>query len=76
LRRETTVTLRWIVARLQAGSWKSLAAKLHRWRKTQDSPGNASRLLFDPRTLRQTRQRAACGDHPEPAAPVPGLASQ
>ena len=47
LHRETTETLRWNVARLQAGSWKSLAAKLHRWRKTHDSPDNESRLQFD-----------------------------
>ena len=32
LRRETTLTLPWIAARLQAGTWKSLNAKLHRWR--------------------------------------------
>jgi hypothetical protein len=44
LRRETVVTLRWMAARFQAGSWKSPAAKLHRWRKTQDSPDHVSRL--------------------------------
>jgi hypothetical protein len=44
LRRKTTVTLGWIAARLSAGSWKSLAAKLHHWRKTHDSPDNESRL--------------------------------
>jgi len=48
LRRETTLTLPWIAARLQAGSWKSLVAKLHRWRKTHDSSDNESRLWFDP----------------------------
>ena len=30
LRRETTLTLPWIAARLQAGTWKSLNAKLYR----------------------------------------------
>ena len=33
LRRETAVTLGWISHRLHAGTWKSLNAKLHRWRK-------------------------------------------
>jgi hypothetical protein len=37
LRRETTLTLPWIARRLQAGTWKSLNAKLHRWRKTNES---------------------------------------
>jgi REP element-mobilizing transposase RayT len=37
LRRETTLTLPWITTRLQAGTWKSFAAKLHRWRKTHDT---------------------------------------
>ena len=36
LRRETTLTLRWISKRLHAGSWKSLNAKLHRWRKANE----------------------------------------
>jgi hypothetical protein len=45
---ETTVSLRWIAARFQAGSWKSLAAKLHRWRKTHDAPDNASRFYLTP----------------------------
>ena len=36
LRRETTLTLSWIAAWLQAGTWKSLNAKLHRWRKIND----------------------------------------
>jgi len=44
LRRETTLTLRWIAARLHAGSWKSLNAKLHRWRKINEPPENRSRL--------------------------------
>jgi putative transposase len=39
LRRETTLTLPWIAARLQAGTWKSLNAKLYRWRKTHESLG-------------------------------------
>jgi hypothetical protein len=29
--------LPWITARLQAGTWKSLNAKLHRWRKVNES---------------------------------------
>lgn len=37
LRRETTLTLPWIAARLHAGTWKSLNAKLYRWRKTNES---------------------------------------
>jgi hypothetical protein len=37
LRRETTLSLPWIAARLQAGTWKSLNAKLHRWRKANES---------------------------------------
>jgi hypothetical protein len=48
LRRETTVMLRWNAGRLQDSSWNSLGAKLHRWRKTHDSPDNAPRLEFDP----------------------------
>ena len=43
-RRETTVTLCWIAARVPAGSWKSLAAKLHRWRKINEFPEVTSRL--------------------------------
>jgi DNA-directed RNA polymerase specialized sigma subunit len=37
LRRETTRTLPWIAARLQARTWKSLNAKLYRWRKMNES---------------------------------------
>lgn len=37
LRRETTLTLPVIAARLQMGSWKSFRAKLHRWRKAQET---------------------------------------
>ena len=37
LRRETTLTLPWIATRLHAGTWKSLNAKLHRWRKANES---------------------------------------
>jgi len=44
LRRETTLTLPWIAARLRAGTWKSLNAKLHRWRKTNEPRPNESRL--------------------------------
>jgi hypothetical protein len=36
LRRETTVMLRWISQRLRAGTWKSLNAKLHHWRKAYE----------------------------------------
>jgi hypothetical protein len=43
-RRATTVTLRWITARLLAGRWKRFATKLHRWRKNRNSPDNSSRL--------------------------------
>ena len=38
LRRETTLTLPWISARLHMGTWKSLNAKLHRWRKANEIP--------------------------------------
>jgi REP element-mobilizing transposase RayT len=34
LRRETTLTIPAIAARLHLGSWKSFAAKLNRWKKT------------------------------------------
>jgi hypothetical protein len=44
LRRETTLTLPWLAARLHAGTWKSLNAKLHRWRKLNESRENVSRL--------------------------------
>ena len=36
LRRETTLPLPWIAARLHAGTWKSLNAKLYRWRKINE----------------------------------------
>jgi hypothetical protein len=36
LRRETTLTLRWVATRLRLGSWKSASAKLHRWKKSRD----------------------------------------
>jgi REP element-mobilizing transposase RayT len=38
LRRETTLTLPWILARLHMGTWKSLNAKQHRWRKANKIP--------------------------------------
>jgi hypothetical protein len=38
LRRETTQTLPWIALRLHMGTWKSLNAKLHRWRKANERP--------------------------------------
>jgi hypothetical protein len=44
LRRETTLTLPWIAARLHAGTWKSLNAKLHRWRKINEPDENRARL--------------------------------
>ena len=44
LRRETTLTLAWIAARLHTGTWKSLNAKLHRWRKINEFPDDTSRL--------------------------------
>ena len=37
LRRETTLPLPWIAARLHMGTWKSLHAKLHRWRKANEN---------------------------------------
>ena len=39
LRRETTLPLKSIAARLHMGTWKSLNAKLYRWRKTNETPG-------------------------------------
>ena len=36
VRRETTMTMRWLAVRLHLGSWKSFAAKLHRWRKANE----------------------------------------
>ena len=44
LRRETTLTLSQITARLHTGTWKSLIAKLHRWRKINELPKDRSRL--------------------------------
>lgn len=44
LRRETTLTLPWMSARLHAGTWKSLNAKLQRWRKINESPETSTRL--------------------------------
>jgi REP element-mobilizing transposase RayT len=38
LRRETTLALPWIAARLHMGTWKSLNAKLYRWRKANETP--------------------------------------
>ena len=35
VRRETTVTLRWLAVRLHLGSWKSFNANLYRWRRAQ-----------------------------------------
>ena len=37
LRRETTLTLPWIAARLHMGTWKSLNGTLYRWRKTHQT---------------------------------------
>lgn len=39
LRRQTTVTIPWIAARLHAGTWKSLNANLYRWKKTNEALG-------------------------------------
>jgi hypothetical protein len=36
LRRETTLALPWIAARLRTGTWKSLDAKHYRWRKANE----------------------------------------
>jgi hypothetical protein len=59
LRRETALTLPWIAARLQAGSWKSLAAKLLRRRKIHASPDP----YIDPYSDRLHRlETAAAGD--------------
>jgi hypothetical protein len=44
LRGETTLTLPWIAARLQAGTWKSLRAKLQRWRKINEPDANRFKL--------------------------------
>jgi hypothetical protein len=38
LRRETTLTQPWILARLHDGTWKRLTAKLHSWRKINEFP--------------------------------------
>ena len=37
LRRETALTLPWLAGRLHMGTWKSLNAKLHRWRKAHET---------------------------------------
>ena len=44
LRRETTLTLPWIADRLHMGTWKSLNAKLHRWRKANEKDNEMSKL--------------------------------
>jgi hypothetical protein len=44
VRRETTLTLPWIAARLPLGTWKSFNAKLHRWRKANEPPNNECRI--------------------------------
>jgi len=36
VRRETTMTMRWLAVRLPLGSWKSFAAKLHRWKNIHE----------------------------------------
>jgi hypothetical protein len=36
LRRETTLTLPRVAARLRLGAWKSAAAKLRRWKLSRD----------------------------------------
>ena len=36
VRRETTMTMRWLAVRLHLGSWKSFAAKLHRWKQANE----------------------------------------
>ena len=33
LRRETTLTMHWVAARLHCGTWKSLTGNLYRWKK-------------------------------------------
>jgi hypothetical protein len=40
LRRETTLPLRWVALRLHQGSWKSINAKLHRWKKANEKDPN------------------------------------
>jgi REP element-mobilizing transposase RayT len=47
LRRETTLTLPWIAERLHLGSWKSLNATLHRWRKANEQDNHPSGLPFE-----------------------------
>jgi hypothetical protein len=44
VRRETTMTLPWISARVHLGIWKSFNAKLHRWRKANEPPSNESTI--------------------------------
>ena len=48
LRRETTLTLLEIAARLQMGSWKSFRAKLDRWKKSHETLEPVARLWFAP----------------------------
>jgi len=36
LRRETTLTLAWVAARLRLGAWKNAAADLRRWKLSRD----------------------------------------
>jgi hypothetical protein len=37
LRRETTLTLPWVAARLHLWTWKSANAKLQRWKKPNEA---------------------------------------
>ena len=46
LRRETTLTLLEIAARLQMGSWKSFRAKLDRWKKSHETLEPVARLYY------------------------------
>jgi REP element-mobilizing transposase RayT/DNA-binding transcriptional regulator YiaG len=45
LRRETTLTMRQIAARLHMGSWKSLNNKLRRWKQEHEKPKESAKTM-------------------------------
>ena len=44
LRRETTLPIKWIAARLRLGTWKSASSRLHVWRKTHEKESEKAML--------------------------------
>jgi hypothetical protein len=62
LRRETTLPLKWIAARLQMGTWKSTKSKLHGWMRAHDKTPQAKAMVsfsFGGRLRRRSVQPGA-----------------